>query len=77
MIMRNRLNMTPEAAKVVAAYRGRHVLPTIAGIYGLSAPERAAIGNWRSSKDEDARTFAGSMPALYDSTKLFQSACAK
>jgi hypothetical protein len=71
------LCLSAEAALQSAAYRARHVLPTIASAMRLDDRESAALSNWRCPSDEGAAKAANSMQMLYDQSKVPQQCVSK
>ena len=71
------LRLSSVAASQSAAYRARHVLPTVASALRLDPRQSAALSNWRCSGDTEASKVASSMQMLHDQSKVPQQCISK
>ena len=76
-MMQPPLSCSEAAAKQVQAYRGRHVPTTWAASAKMTPEEKAALSNWKETKDAASKEVASSMAHLYSQSKVRQSAEAK
>ena len=77
IMQRPPLQLTEAAATETAAYRSRHVCPTIASGMRFDEREGAALSNWRGMKDKGQQEMANCMQMLYDQSKVPQQCSAK
>lgn len=76
-LLRSPLGLSTWASDQCASYRGRRVLPSVAGHLKLDSFEGAALSHWRHTGDKHAREASTTMAGHYDAGTEQQSVQSK